>query len=633
MKTVYVILAFHSHEPNWDLPRKLCSAATDGRVGAAVLPESYLRKRLHEGRNVYRDLIQLSVSLRAPLSLDMTNEILYQLHENAPATLAELARAFDGGLLRPVLTCAHHTHPTLLSSQELVDEIRLNRELLEQVLRVSRSGIEGAFLPECSLEVRHLAAIEDLGVAFVFTPELLPPRIAFRVVPGDADIQFRPFRLGNRLVGLPRHFAVSQEIWRPITLRSPDRVKYQGFLVGKAPIFVEEYAGAPLAKALPESSDDAAAEYSSVLLGAIAAAPDRGLLLYLQDLELMDFGEEALAIVLAGWRRALAATDAQLRFVAPSEFVEAECPSVADLPAVTIWQVSWAPELRPALRADGHYPPRGVGVYRGHDVGRAVFGRWPFVFWEAGRFPTRLIDWLLESYGFPSTVETSASILLEERYDLVRFPPDIRLPLLARLAKRACNYGWYPDEGMNKRAFLDLHLIAEALLLETKLRQHRASAPVRIVSALPPWVWPGLAYLPELLVDPRVRYLRFGLERWREERGADPTRALVEVEHARAMRRFAREELIAAASTHRTLVDRPSAELWKELAARVAEYAKCMVLSLDHLQRAWGNADADFLINSMYRFLQDQYPPLLPRALEDLETNWGFAPTTSRLTF
>lgn len=626
MKNLYVILAFHAHEPLWDLPRRLIRGAGDRRIADAVLPESYIRRRFNEGRNVYRDLVAFAETLGVPVALDATNELYYQIRRYGPGTLRELTRAFQARVLAPIYTQAHHTHATLLRSEELADEIRLNRELLHDVIGAPRPRRAGLFFTECSIEARHLAEVEKCGIEYVIAPEIVPVRAPIVITPHDADVCFHPFRIGERLIALPRHFDVSQEIWRPLTVRHPERVKYQGFLVGEVPVFAEEYRGAPLISPRP-GEPGADSDYAEVLLRAIAEAPDGGLLLYMQDLELMDLGELALETLLGAWRQVIALGVARLHFVSPEAYLDALDVDPRDLPVVQLGQVSWAPELRPALRSDGHYPPRRAGMFRGYDADAELFSRWPFVFWEAGRFPTTLYDWLLASFGFPRTVDVSARALVEEDYHVDRFPPRVRLPLLARLAKRACNYGWYPEEGMNKRAFLDGYLIADALALELKLRP-----PPETHRALPAWVLPGLLRMPELMLDTRLDYLRFGLERWREERGADPSRSLLELERARALRRMACEELVGAADAYDLLEARGAVDralLWRDLLERVREYTKDMFLALDHLQRAWGESDPEALIGPMYRFLYDLYPPRLPSMLEELAERWGFAPTTS----
>src|SRR5262249_856167 len=145
-------------------------------------------------------------------------------------------------------------------------------------------------------------------------------RVRYSVEPPDADIHFAPFRVGERLMALPRHFAVSQEIWRGITLREPARLKYQGFLLGEFPVFYEEYrAGSATAK--PDPNADAVNLYSEVLRRAIDEAPDGGLIVYLQDLELMDFGEQALSIIDQAWTRLTQDSAIKVDIVSPDDVV------------------------------------------------------------------------------------------------------------------------------------------------------------------------------------------------------------------------------------------------------------------------------------------------------------------------
>jgi hypothetical protein len=636
MKTVHVILAFHAHEPLWDLPRRLQRTAADRQIAAGITSESYIRRRLKEGRNVYRDLLALTDSLGVPVSLDITNELAVQLRRYVPSTFRTLSQAMVDGRVHPVYTPAHHTHPALLAEDELADELRLNEELLERAMGFRRPECAGVFFTECSVDPHALNVAASMGYSYVLTPTL-DDCARFAVEPSNtpsADVTFRPFRLRDSLWGLPRAFPISQEIWRPITRRAADQVKYQGFVLGTSPVFWDDYrAGrASTAATADEPGDDdpagpqAVAEYACVWSQAIAAAPDGGLLLYLQDLELMDFGEAALRLLGATLKSIRDANLARLRFVTPAELLASTSVEAARAPRVSIEAASWAPEIRPALRYDGHYPPRGAGRYNGVDADREIFHRRPFVFWEPGRFIAALSRWLLDAFGYARVVPADALTLADEEYRVDRLPERVRLPLLSRLICRACNWGWYPEEGMNKRPFLDAYLIADALLLDLRLRgwpdrdHEEASARPEPTSPLSPSAIPGLARLPELLIDSRIQYLRFGLERWRDERGADPHPALVELAVVAENRRLAVEEAQRMALAYTRVAAHASAPSWRDLLDAVRAYCRAMFLALDHIQRTWGKADADFLIVPMYRFLADVFPPRGPEVLDQIES-------------
>jgi hypothetical protein len=614
MKRVDVILAFHAHEPLWDLPRHLQRVAPDRRVAAGVLGESWVRRRVKEGRNVYRDLIAFAERLAAPVTLDASNELLFQLRRQAPGTFRQLAASYRAGRIAPIYLAAHHTHPALLDAPDLLDELRLNREAIHGLLGAPLPRRRGVFFTECSVDTRLVPALEEAGYDYTFCPEL-PGRVRYTVDDEAADLTYAPFRVGERMVALPRHFPVSQEVWRPLTLRFPDRVKYQGFLVGQTPIFSDEYASGEITPAEP---DEAAgiARYCEVLREALRAAPDGGLIVYLQDLELMDFGEAALALLAAAWERVASEGIARVELTTPELFLEGRDPQA--MPRVRFRRASWAPELRPALRSDGHYPPRGAGPFRGIDADQAIFAREPFVFWEPGRFPTTIFDWLLDAFGLDRRPAVAAATLFDEDYRIDRLPPRVRLPLLARLMKRACNWGWYPEEGLNKRPFLDGYLIADALRIELGLPR---SPPVAR-GTLPTWTWEGMRRLPELIIDPRIDYLAFGLERWREERGADPRPAQLELDEARACRRAAQLELDRARAAYGTIPvvgrGRRGVAPWRELCTALRDHCAAIFLALDHIQRAWGKSDSEFLIYAMYRWLYDLFPPRGPQMLAEV---------------
>ena len=44
MKQVYVILAFHAHEPLWDLPNELAALMDDPEIRDAIRGENYVFK-------------------------------------------------------------------------------------------------------------------------------------------------------------------------------------------------------------------------------------------------------------------------------------------------------------------------------------------------------------------------------------------------------------------------------------------------------------------------------------------------------------------------------------------------------------------------------------------------------------
>src|SRR5262249_20872242 len=149
----------------------------------------------------------------------------------------------------------------------------------------------------------------------------------------DYDYAYRPFRVGAQLMALERHYPVSQEVWRPLTRRFPEKVRYQGFFVGEMPVFDDEYrVGTP---GPVDGDPEAGVElYASVLRRAIGDAPDGGVILYLQDLELMDFGEAALELLAAAWQRVQAEKLAELQFTSVDRLLVEDEVMPDELPEV-----------------------------------------------------------------------------------------------------------------------------------------------------------------------------------------------------------------------------------------------------------------------------------------------------------
>lgn len=615
-KRVFVLLAFHAHEPLWDLPGYLMRNSLDQSMSLGLTPDNYLRKRTAEGRNIYQDALAAARRLSAPFTLDITNDLLVQIRNASPQTLSALAEAYRDGSLRPLYIPAHHTHAALLCEEELREEIRLNQQLLHDVLRVPRPRHPGLFFTECSIDARFVPAVEEMGIEWCVFPELNPRRARFNVSEPGYDYTFRPFLVGERLIGLPRHFPVSQAIWRPITRFAPEAVKYQGYLMGRYFVFDEEYRSHQLLEA-PIPREQAFEEYRQLLEATLEQAPEGGLILYIQDLELMDFGDLALEILTAGWEQVRTDPRWDVEFVGADEYFDEALPSPRSLPRVRFEQTSWAPELRLVLRSDGHYPPLEAGEFRGVDFVAEVHRLHPFIFWEPGRYVCALFEWLLRVFGFPVLIDVHAQLLAEEDYQLLRLPYTKRLPLHLRLLKQADNWGWMPSEDQAKRPYLHGFMMADALHLLLRLFPDQYPRAWR---GLDPRIFVGLARLCEGTIDTRVAYLNFGLKREVEERGFEPAESFRELDYAHHFRADAAAAAEAAGQLYGELAaDWRNQELWGKFLERLRDHCRAMFLSFDHIQRAWSKGgDTGFLVEKMYLYLYDLYPPLFPRILEEV---------------
>lgn len=616
MKRAYVILAFHAHEPLWDLPNELIALVDDPEMRDAIRGENYVLKRAREERDIYAHLMQTAESLEAPVALDATNELLVQLAWYVPETFQNLAAAYKNGAVYPLYTHAHHTHAALLTSDEIADELRLNMELLHKVMGVPEPRHRGVFPTEGSVDAAKLGAYKDSGMEYIVFPHLSDRKAHF-TVDGKGDIQYHAFVVGPDMLALPRHFPVSQYIWRPITRYDPQGVRNQGYILGRYWVFAEEYrnkAGVPF----PISWEEAVAEYTMVLENALTELPDEGLILYIQDLELMDFGDIALRIMEQAWKNVVNKNIAKVHFVTPDDYLDS-LGDIAKLPHVRFHQISWAPEMRLVLRYDGHYPPRNAGELKGVDLEEVVFKRLPFVLWETGRFLINIYGAILDAFGVPRRLAVDAALLHDTRYAVPRFDFKEQLALHYRLMKRACNWGWRPEEGRQKRPFLHGYRLSELLL---------GSAPEDNAFAATRYVHPGdttyvgAERILEFLLDTRFDYLRIGIGDGGLA-GEEKQAALLDIKRGQSHRVIATEFINRALEASRSVESAATPDAKDEALNRLIRelkgYCREVFVATDHIQRAWGYiSDLDSMLLTMYQHLYEIYPPKFPAMFREL---------------
>jgi len=616
MKRAYVILAFHAHEPLWDLPNELIALVDDPEMRDAVRGENYILKRAGEERDIYAHLVRTAESLGAPVALDATNELLVQLAWYIPETFQNLAAAYKNGTIYPLYTHAHHTHTALLTSDEIADELRLNVELLHDVIGVPEPRHRGVFPTEGSVDAAKLAAYKDSGMDYIVFPHLSDRKVHF-IVDGEGDIRYHAFIVGPDMLALPRHFPVSQHIWRPITRYDPVGVKNQGYILGTYWVFAEEYRNKSYIP-FPISWEEAVAEYTAVLENALTESPDEGLILYIQDLELMDFGDTALRIIEQAWKNVVSKKIAEVRFVTPDDYLDS-LGDIAKLPRVRFHQISWAPEIRPVLRYDGHYPPLNSGKFKNIDLEETIFKQLPFVFWEPGRFLISIYGAILDAFGIPRRLAIDAALLHDTRYAMPRFDFKDQLALHYRLMKRACNWGWRPEEGRQKRPFLHGYRLSELLL---------GTAPEDNAFAATRYVHPGDANyegterILEFLLDTRFDYLRIGIEDG-ELAGEQKEAAFLEIERGQSHRVIATEFINRALEASRSVESAATpdgkGEALNRLIRELKGYCREVFVATDHIQCAWGHiSDLDSMLLTMYQYLYKIYPPKFTTVFKEL---------------
>ena len=625
-KLVNVILAFHAQEPLWDLPQRVLETLHDADVRReAVGNDNWVRKRAEAGRDIYANLIDLAARLHAPLCLEATNEILMQVRRHMPATFERLGAAYRSGAVYPVYGNAFHTHIAMLSDAELADELRLNREFLRDVLRAPAPRHPGAFPMEGSIDAHKLAGFNRAGMEYVIFPNFSPAKAHYEFdgVAAGADPAYGAFTIDDGLLALPRHFPISQDIWRPITKWKPERLAAQGYILGKYHVLEEEYrANSPVR--FPITREEGVEEYKEVLRAALRDAPDGGLLLYIQDLELMDFGEEALDIFGEAWSAVRAEGIADVRFVTPDDYIDELRARGTPLPHMRFHQVSWAPEIRLVLRSDGHYPPLNAGKFRGVDADAEIFRRWPFIFWEPGRFIAGTFKSLLADFGCALEIPLSGAELDERAYDFTGLAGRERLAVHMRVMQRACNFGWQPDEARHKWPYMHGLAICEILRDELK-RPEVAERVSKSFRPLPERALQGLDRVLEIVVDTRVAYLRRGIDHLGERAGIDEKRAEAEqhLQDAEARRRRASALIRQVRAENQKFITSCAidARAVQRILALVQEHCKEAYLAINEIQRAWMCIDDTAgMLEEIYVYLYDLYPPKFPAILRDLAT-------------
>ena len=360
-------------------------------------------------------------SLDAPLCVEYTNELLVQIKDVMPDSFQKLIKDYQRGRLYPIYGHAHHTHVSLLCQEEITQEILWNREYLHNQMGVPYPKFNGLFSPEASYSYDKLEAAAAANIDYVIFPHL-DRKVPFEIE-GEGDCVYRPFLIKagrKRLIAFPRNFPISQEIWRPITKMKRDEVKNQGYMLGEYPVFSNEYLSEEQ-EGFPISFDEGVELYKKVLHQELEKAPDRGVLVYIQDLELMDFGDIALEIMKNAWQWVLdEEKEYRIHFVTPDQYLdEVVIPAGIDnLPELRFQQICWAPEIRLVLRADGHYPP--LGVKGDYDIYKTGVYDHPLIFWENGKYYCGIFDALLGNFAISTDVPVSVERLGETGYDLAQ---------------------------------------------------------------------------------------------------------------------------------------------------------------------------------------------------------------------
>ncbi len=625
MKKVYVILSFHAHELLWDLPEKMLSYLEKGNpMKDTILDMNYMKKRKEEGRDVYSLGIKLGEKLKAPVCVEYSNELLHQISDVLPEVFEKIKEEYKNGRLYPLYGHAHHTHVSLLQNEEVAREISWNMEYLHHVMEAPFPRYRGLFSPEASYHRDRVEGMENANIDYVIFPHLSADKVPYRVH-GKGDTTYRPFWIqgrGKNILALPRNFSISQEIWRPITCMKRDEVKNQGYRLGDFAVFNNEYLTGN-SEPYPISWEEGVEMYKEILRRELEQAPPDGVLVYMQDLELMDYGDLAIEILSRAWKEVLKEDEGryEVHFVTPDEYIDEvlKPEDMNRLPELEFTQICWAPELRVVLRADGHYPPLGVKGTGDYDLRRTGTYHHPLVFWENGKYFCSIFDTLVHNFNIDMNLPVTAQRLDATGYELSKEDLDSRAVLYLRLMKRACNWGWRPTEGRQKRPCLKGYLLCRTLLEKMQLYPsdmlfHRSPLPLNSHDLV------GLNETLGVFIDQRVDYLRYGLEKYMAEKGGDLSQAYREIENVFSWKEQA---VSRVEELYRVTQDQniPFDYLMKQALLLLQEYCLAVFMATDHLQKVWGVVpDADFMVDRMYDYLYRVYPPLFPELIDWIDS-------------
>ncbi|MFW6238920.1 MAG: glycoside hydrolase, partial [Halanaerobiales bacterium] len=578
-----------------------------------------LKKREEEGRYIYTLCSEFGDRLDAPLCVEYTNELLVQIKEVMPKVFEKLISDYQRGRLYPLYGHAHHAHVSLLKKEEITQEILWNREYLHQYMKVPYPEYNGLFPPEASFNSDKMKGIADANIDYVIFPHLEPGKVPFEIR-GEGDYTYKPFLIeeaGKKIIAFPRNFPISQEIWRPITKMKRDALKSQGYMLGKFPVFNNEYFGEQ--EDFPITKEAGVSMYVDVLRQELEKVPDSGVLLYIQDLELMDFGDIALDIMEKAWLRVIKEEEEKynIRFVTPDQYLDQVLAGtgIDSLPRIKFNKICWAPEIRLILRADGHYPPLGVDGVDGYSREKSGIYDHPHIFWKNGSYYCGIFTALLANFNITTEIPVDIGQLGEKKYDLKDENLKTRTVIYLRLMKRACNWGWRPTEGRQKRPCL-LGYLLSGILLEMLKGKPRDLVLNRNYKRLDPRNIVGLRETLKVFIGSRVNYLQYGLTEYKEARNEDVSKAIELLDKVAIW-----EKRAVSATGELYRLNQNGKSALEDLLRGLQDYSQAVYVATDYIQKVWGESpDPEFLVEKMYEYLYQLYPPVFPSLMEEIDT-------------
>ncbi|MEE9487567.1 MAG: hypothetical protein V3W00_02530 [Candidatus Brocadiales bacterium] len=606
-KKIYVMLAFHAHKPIRGFYDKLAKDLGDPELSAVVADADDREKDAagagvdDDKANVYKELIRFSGAMEIPVALSVTNELLFQIRGSMPETYEALKGAYKEKRIFPIYTFAHNTQMVLIHPDEIINEIKLNREFLHYVLGVPHPQFRGVFPTDGSLDYDKLAGITQATMKFVALPRLDPSISRFKIE-GEGDVKAFPFWIKQELLAVPINPAVSQRVIQSLMQGNTDVARSHGYPMGNFPVFADEFVGKEKTT-FPIKKENMVSDYTEVLKGAVDECPDGGLILYMQELDPMGLGAQALEVLRESWKAVRDGGGVELRFVTPDEYLAEMKPLERSLPTVTFNQVSQMPGTRAVLQADGLYPPRGVEDYRGVNVPKELYGRWPLIFRQSGCFMVEAVEVIYETLGIHFDIATTASKLADEGYDLSRFEKSLQLAIHLRFIKGAYDWGAAYNEQGQGDAYVHL------LCISQKIRENYADVLPLTVRTLSGSL-EGMIKSLDILVQGRVDVLREGVGATKQENPQAVEGYLKAAEEKARGAKAALEGIVGKGDGQLTV---------DELTGALASHARQVILAVGSLREAWRQcSDTDAMRDFCSKRLHETFPPKLPGLLEEL---------------
>jgi len=460
MKTIHVLLGFHSHEPFWELEHHFMN-----NVGADVSYDyypvtNYFLKNFPESGPLHDYLLNMAYDLNIPVWLDASNEMYEQLATYRPQAYTRLIEGFQSGFVHSVLTHAHHVHTSLATPFEHIQEIESNQTFLKNRMHLSRPHHEGVFSPEASYRNDMLKTYRQNGIDYVIFPNVESRGTPYTVREHVTDLEYFPYWItdedGNYVLALPVNTNISEKIWQALETGGLDVIQTQS-----------EHA---------YDHQAAIDHYKNLIYEECAQAPDGGLLLYASDFEFMGLAHAALPLIHETWRQIYEENRYDIRMWDPSSYVETM--SQEHLSTISFDRVSWGPAHAPVFRFDGFYPSIDSPE-------ATLYESYPFIFWRTGTIFTHLVTYLYEYFlESPPTLKPERHTALPPRR-FRELPSEEQLALHNLLLKRACNWGWIVTEDRGRWIYVHLYEIMR--LVEEHTSSPHASFDARGQEIVDSW--------------------------------------------------------------------------------------------------------------------------------------------------